>query len=199
MTTAPPPPPVRQIYDNAISGVPSHWIPLYGSAFSLFYDPLTDMFVGDGPPRRSIHRPWDGSLPASTSGGSTGFEIGSSPPCAYLDDLHVQPLVMVDRSSDAHLGDGESRFYCFCIRNWRAYPHRCPVSSVWPVPPAVVPPRGWIPGDWVCRDAPVKDKAYLGDEQMVRLSLLLLSRRIPLKIFVSLTLFVRASTGSRIR
>ena len=168
MTAAAPPPPVRQVYNNGISGVPSHWIPFYGSAFGLFYDPLIDMFVSDGPPRRSIHRPWNRSLPSAT-GHSTWFEIGSSPPCAYLDDVHVQPLYFADRFLDAHLSEGESRFFCFCIKAWGAYPHRCPFNRLWPVPTAVVPPRFWVPGDWVCRDSPIKDKGYLGDRQVVGL------------------------------
>ena len=165
---APPPPPVRPTYNNAITGVPSHWIPFYGSAFGLFYDPLIDMFVGDGPPRRSIHRPWDGSLPSATDR-LTWFELASSPPCAFLDNLHVQPMVMVDRFERAVLTGGESRFYCFCIQTWGAFPHRCSSNLGWPVPSGVVPPRGWVPGDWVRRDIPVKDKGYLGNAQMVGL------------------------------
>ena len=169
-STAAPPPPVRQTYNNSISGLPSHWIPFYGSAFGLFYDPLIDMFVGDGPPRRSVHRPRDRSLPSAT-GRLTWLDFDSAPPCAYLDDLHVQPLVLVDTVLNAHLSEGESRFFCFCIQTWVAFPHRCPSVFFWPLPSAVVPPRGWLPGDWICRDIPVKDKGYLGDEQMAGLLL----------------------------
>ncbi|KAL8797036.1 MAG: hypothetical protein Q9195_000807 [Heterodermia aff. obscurata] len=162
MTPAPPP---HQTYDNATSSVPSHWIPFYGSAFTLFYDPLLSLFVGDGPPRRSIHRPWDGSLPSAPSP-SPGLEIGSAPPCAFLDDIHVQPMVMVDRYLDAQFRDGDSRFFCFCIQVWRAGPHRCPPGLVWPVVPLVVPPKGGVPVGWVWRDIPVKDTGYVDDEEM---------------------------------
>lgn len=49
-------------YEHGLDNVPTHYIPLYGSLHGIFYDPVTEMFVGDGPPRPTPERP-DGSLP----------------------------------------------------------------------------------------------------------------------------------------
>lgn len=170
LDTAPPPPPVRETYNCDVSGVPSHWVPFYGSAFGLFYDPVTDMFAGDGPPRRCIHRPRDCSLP-SVPNAFTWFDYCNAPPRAYLDSRHLQSRAFAVRFGEVHLSDGETRFFCFCVKRWRTWPHRCP--STWlemPLRPTCIFPRGWLPYFWISRNNKVTDRDYLEDINLVRRS-----------------------------
>lgn len=160
-------PPPAEAYKNKISGVPSHWVPLYGSALGLFYDPVTDMFVGDGPPRHSIHRPWDGSLPSAPLM-RTEFESYNEGPQARFDSRHVQSRAFTGRYEEPHLTQGETRFYCFCTEDWLAFPHKCHLTAFTrPIEPARVPPRGWLPYSWTFRDNVVTERNYLFDMDMV--------------------------------
>ena len=166
----PPSAVIPKTYNSTVSGVPSHWIPFYGSTLGVFYDTLTDMFVGDGPPRRSIHRPWNGSLP-STIYNSSESEYVSHLPSTMYDYRHLQPGAFANRHEKTYLSQGQTRFYCFCRKCWLAYYHRCPMSShelqFGELRPPVVRPRTMLPGSWIYRGNVVKDKDYIQDMDMV--------------------------------
>ncbi|KAL8700497.1 MAG: hypothetical protein Q9201_005421 [Fulgogasparrea decipioides] len=78
-------------YDNRTPGVPSHWVPLYGAAHGMFYDHVTRLFYGDGPPRPTVERA-DGSMPPQdTSERLPGFN--TSPESV----LHGQPRASTEQ------------------------------------------------------------------------------------------------------
>ena len=160
---AAPPPPTQDHYSSEITGVPSHWIPFYGAAFGLFYDPLTDMFVGDGPPRHSIHRPWDGSLPSAPQT-FTFINHCNQPPHSLFDNWHLQSRAFVDRFGDVMASEGKTMYFCFCVQGWRQWRHRCPPASFeMPLQLRIFTPIRRYPCDWVSRSIAVVDREYLGD------------------------------------
>lgn len=108
--------PAFERYNNGLEGVPSHYIPLYGSLHGMFYDPIIKMFVGDGLPRPTPERP-DGSMPCIPEGTVTnavnapttsntavmagvataGSESRPAPRRKNPDDaLHIQPRSFID-------------------------------------------------------------------------------------------------------
>lgn len=111
--------PPLECYNHGLDGVPSHYIPLYGSCHGMFYDPITKMFIGDGPPRPRLERP-DGSTSCTpeeteitltnvaktrkkftTAGTLDVATAGSKPRAASLrshpeDALHIQPQSFID-------------------------------------------------------------------------------------------------------
>ncbi|KAL8850602.1 MAG: hypothetical protein Q9221_004472 [Calogaya cf. arnoldii] len=112
----------RPIYDNQVSGIPTHWIPIYGAGHGIFYDPITKLFYGDGPPRPEIERP-DNSMP----------EMDNKEPLPRFgkhreDCLHLQPRAITDslvRRMQASPIIGR-RYYCRCQHRWLAQRHSCP-------------------------------------------------------------------------
>ncbi|KAL8808205.1 MAG: hypothetical protein Q9182_000269 [Xanthomendoza sp. 2 TL-2023] len=167
------PPSHRPPYDNGVPGIPTHWIPLYGSAHSIFYDPITKLFHNDGAPRRTLERP-DGSMPATDT----------TPPLPIFnqhreDVLHIQPRAITDalvqRAStmDRH----RTFYYCRCQHSWLARRHDCPDTRapsemLWGgrIPKmgataAAVRPGDRMPEDGVTRELVVGDLGYLTAEQ----------------------------------
>lgn len=71
--------PPLEHYDHGLDGVPSHYIPLYGSSHGMFYDPIIKMFVGDGPPRSTPERP-DGSMPCMPETGKSTVANAANAP-----------------------------------------------------------------------------------------------------------------------
>ncbi|KAI4227077.1 MAG: hypothetical protein L6R36_002696 [Xanthoria steineri] len=141
----------QPIYDNQTPGIPTHWIPLYGACHGLFYDPITKLFHGDGPPRPDLERS-DGSMP----------EMDTMKPLLrfgeHRDDcLHIQPHAVTDplvRRMRASPIVGR-RYYCRCQHRWLTQRHDCPEDGMsygteWS---GGVPPRGTTvavrPGDTI--------------------------------------------------
>ncbi|KAL8986323.1 MAG: hypothetical protein Q9205_000209 [Flavoplaca limonia] len=112
----------RLMYDNQVPGIPTHWIPIYGAGHGLFYDTITNLFHGDGPPRPNLERS-DGSMP----------EMDTMDPLPRFgehceDCLHLQPRAVTDplvRRMQANPIVGQ-RYYCRCQRRWLAQRHECP-------------------------------------------------------------------------
>ena len=126
------------------------------------------MFVGDGPPRRSIHRPWDWSL-LSRPYLPNALDYCNELLKTRTDKQCLQIRGFVDRFEEPHLSEGEARFCCFCTDSWLATPHRCRSTALTlPAQPACIPPRGWLPWDWICRDIFPNDRDYVNDTIMVR-------------------------------
>ena len=125
------------------------------------------MFVGDGPPRRSIYRPWDGTLPSAPFR-LTEFGLRNLGPQVIDDERHIQPQSFTSRYIEPHLSEGETRFYCFCTDSWLAFPHKCWTTSFELLPSmGRIPPRYFLSPQWVCRENKVKDRQYLEDMNMV--------------------------------
>ncbi|KAL8658280.1 MAG: hypothetical protein Q9226_001127 [Calogaya cf. arnoldii] len=112
----------RPIYDNQVPGIPTHWIPIYGAGHGIFYDPITKLFYGDGPPRPDLERP-DRSMP--------GMDTKEPLPRfgEHREDcLHLQPRAINDplvRRMQASPIIGR-RYYCRCQHRWLAQRHTCP-------------------------------------------------------------------------
>ncbi|KAI4262505.1 MAG: hypothetical protein L6R42_002318 [Xanthoria sp. 1 TBL-2021] len=158
----------RPVYDNQIPGIPTHWIPIYGAGHGTFYDPITKLFHGDGPPRPDLER-LDGSMP----------EMDSMEPLPRFgehreDCLHIQPRAVTDaliRRMQASPIIGR-RYYCTCQHTWLAQRHDCPDDRMSLGMPWAggVPQRGMTvavrPGDTIpvnsfTHDLAVGDLGYL--------------------------------------
>ncbi|KAL8661388.1 MAG: hypothetical protein Q9202_005630 [Teloschistes flavicans] len=175
----------RPYYDNQTPGIPTHFVPLYGAAHGMFYDPLTRLFHGDGPPRPTLSRlsadprPMDNVVPPLR-------------PLGYrqTDHLHLQPhSVTAPAISRAQQQAGEpgaaqmrTYYYCACVNRWLAERHDCPAEAIsevggnWrdgvppvgTVPPGVVRPGDVIPPEEMTHDVLVQDMSYLTPEQRER-------------------------------
>jgi len=161
----PPPPPSGgsplKVYDNETPGVPSHWIPLYGSVHGMFYDPLTKLFMGDGAPRPTLHRV-DGTVPCppepTTEASWPEFPIGDPE-----DVLHVQRSIFTAPHIDQPYVPAHTRFFCRCIGRWRTSPHTCLPDTTTILASAAAPirPDTVLPDGWVTHTAPIRDTGYL--------------------------------------
>ncbi|KAL8785170.1 MAG: hypothetical protein Q9213_003516 [Squamulea squamosa] len=157
----------RPTYDNQVPGIPTHWIPIYGAGHGIFYDPVTKLFYGDGPPRPGLERS-DGSMP----------EMDTMEPLPRLgedreDVLHIQPRAVTDpivrRMQEKPIVG--RRWYCKCQNGWLERRHDCPDDRVppgilWPggVPPgmmAAIRPGDTIPMDSFTHDLGIGDLDYL--------------------------------------
>ena len=125
------------------------------------------MFVGDGPPRRSVNRPWDWSLPSSPYWPNNIDYVNDS--LRTPSDRHcLQIREFVNRFDESHMSEGEPRFYCPCAECWFPIAHRCRSTALtMPVRPAHVPPRGWFPWDWVFRNNFPNDRVYVNGDTTV--------------------------------
>ena len=124
-------------------------------------------FVGDGPPRRSIHRPWDRSLP-SMPDMSTWSNICNQDCYQDSDDQHLQSRAFAGRFGNVQISRSENQFFCFCRETWRQLPHRCwSTSYEKPSQPLCIYPRHWLPRTWIYRDNPINEMNYLDDLGMV--------------------------------
>ncbi|KAL8769145.1 MAG: hypothetical protein Q9209_004779 [Squamulea sp. 1 TL-2023] len=153
----------RPIYDNHVPGIPTHWIPIYGAGHGIFYDPMTKLFYGDGPPRPDLERS-DDSMP----------EMDTMEPLPRLgehreDVLHIQPRAVTDpivrRMQEKPIVG--RRWYCKCQGKWLDQRHDCPDDRV----PPGIPWSGGVspammaairPGDKISIDSFTHDLA-IGD------------------------------------
>ncbi|KAI4270624.1 MAG: hypothetical protein L6R38_007070 [Xanthoria sp. 2 TBL-2021] len=160
------------IYDNQIPGIPTHWIPIYGAGHGMFYDPITKLFHGDGPPRPDLERS-DGSMP----------EMDTMEPLPRFsehreDCLHLQPRAITDplvrRMQASPIVS--HRYYCTCQHRWLSQRHNCPDDRISPGMPWAggVPQRGMTvavrPGDTIpmssfTHELAVGDLGYLTPAQ----------------------------------
>ncbi len=109
-----------QNYDHGLEDLPSHYIPLCGALHGMFFDPITNLFVGDGPPRPTPERP-DGSMPcfpetaeatasttATTATSATTATLATTPAVTNAgqagpikthpdDALHIQTRDFIER------------------------------------------------------------------------------------------------------
>ena len=167
-TTAPSSLPV---YSNGMPDIPSHWVPLYGAAHGMFYDSLTKLFHGDGPPRPTLERPGGGMPPTDTS--IPIPRIGGS----RYDQLHIQPISLTQPATlrlMSAVPPPNAYFFCHCRKAWLPYHHNCPDKSepanfVMPSPPPgasiAIRPGDRLPDSWITHQNPVRDTGYLTPEQ----------------------------------
>lgn len=137
----------------------------------MFYDPVTDLYVGDGPPRSKPERP-DGTYPC-TPKETTKTEPNSMRPTG--DSVHIQSQAFIENAitssrdprvksayqptsdlaspSDAAAPSATNKLYfCRCTGKWLQEPHECAEG---PLGDAHIPettgyapwetlPEGWI-------------------------------------------------------
>ncbi|MCJ1425127.1 hypothetical protein MMC29_003015 [Sticta canariensis] len=163
-------PPVVEAYDHELRGIPSHYIPMQGAMHGMFFDPATNMFVGDGPPRVTPERA-DGTLPG-TRRVHVAAEPISNRPVNPDNALHVQTEGQIAsvNAAGARAAAAPSlrrpvgvaptsaptrafqRYFCRCTGQWLDRPHDCPEA-----PPAALP-----------SGTPIMPGTVLGPEWMTR-------------------------------
>ncbi|KAL9006849.1 MAG: hypothetical protein Q9188_000380 [Gyalolechia gomerana] len=161
----------RSNYDNQVSGVPTHWIPIYGAGHGIFYDIVSKLFYGDGAPRLTLERsdgsmqPIDDSIPVSPF----GFQSE--------DILHLQPPSMVETVVKEVENDSNTlkRYYCRCKDAWLKRPHDCPVEwegqegfvdkAIPMQGMAAIRPGDVVPLESITHDIAVGDLSYLTPQQ----------------------------------
>ncbi len=161
--SSPPPSGVSPlgVYDNETPGVPSHWIPLYGSVHGMFWDPLTKLFMGDGAPRPTLHRA-DGTTPCgpdtAAEADRAAFPVGNPE-----DVMHVQRSTLTAPHQDRPYAPANDRFFCWCTERWLPSPHNCPpdTSRIPAGAGAPIRPDTVLPDGWVTHTAPINDTSYL--------------------------------------
>ncbi|KAI4208263.1 MAG: hypothetical protein LQ346_000143 [Caloplaca aetnensis] len=115
-------PPGRLIYDNQVAGIPSHWVPVYGSGHGIFYEPVTKLFYNDGFPRPAMERR-DGKVrPVDNS--SLPHPIG----LRRQDILHIHSPSLTEPINQAveNSPSAVERYYCRCVDAWLVNSHDCP-------------------------------------------------------------------------
>ena len=164
-------PPNLNDYAHGVPGIPSHYIPLYGVCHGMFYDPVTNLYVGDGPPRSKPERP-DGKYPCTTV---PMMDAAPKPKRPTGDPMHIQSKAFIQNaiaSGKDRLATNISRpatypansssliasgtafklYFCRCTGRWLHEPHECtegPMNNI-PIPEKVgyAPweplPEGWI-------------------------------------------------------
>lgn len=163
-----PPRPRRAIYDNRVSGIPTHWIPIYGAGHGIFYDPVSKLFYGDGAPRPTLERS-DGTMqPMDNKKPIPPFGFQSE------DILHIQPQSMIESlvkevENDHHV---LRRYYCRCEDAWLERPHECPIGwegeeeLVDQTSPIALWPETEIPSRSTTHDLVIGDLSYLTPRQL---------------------------------
>ncbi|KAL8907786.1 MAG: hypothetical protein Q9207_001189 [Kuettlingeria erythrocarpa] len=115
-------PPSRFMYDNQVAGIPSHWIPVYGSGHGVFYDPVTKLFHNDAFPRPALERR-DGQV-RHVDNGKPSHPIG----LRRQDILHIHPPSLTEPVKQAveNSPSAMERYYCRCVDAWLVNAHDCP-------------------------------------------------------------------------
>lgn len=171
-------------FQHGIAGVPSHYIPLQGALIGMFFDPVTSMYVGDGPPRSTPRRS-DGTVPTTIT--REQFNIETVP--VNIDDMvHVQSseqINSIDDEADEHAAinsqPGQVHFdlsytptsvptrpyeayWCSCRQAWLSYPHDCPEPPT-PAFPTTMPirPGTELPADWITHRIVIDSSIYPGE------------------------------------
>ena len=144
-------------FNNGLQGVPSHWIQLYGTAHGMFYDPLTKLFFGDGPPRPSLLRSPDGGLPCQVD------------PTAQFPPLEEDPGDAIHMTSKPLMAqfatittEAVPKMYCRCTGHWVEEAHECSPLVAAPHPGQTILPRGtcFLP-QWITHSNTASDTSYI--------------------------------------
>lgn len=175
-------PPVIQEYDHGLRGVPSHYIPLYGSLHGMFFDPGTNMFVGDGPPRATPERMEPPGM-STTTRAQVAAEPSSNRPVNPDDALHVQSREQIASINAAGARAAATPplrrpvgvaptsaptrafqwYFCRCTGRWLTSPHNCPEPPPTPLPSAAPIMPGTVLGpEWMTHRLVVDASIYPG-------------------------------------
>lgn len=171
-------------FQHGLVGIPSHYVPLQGALIGMFFDPMTSMYVGDGPPRSTPRRS-DGTVPTTIT--REQFNIESAP--VNIDEMvHVQSLEQIssiedeaDERAAINPQPGQVPFdlsytptsvptrpyeayWCTCRQTWLSYPHDCPEPPT-PAFPTSMPirPGTELPADWITHRIVVDSSIYPGE------------------------------------
>lgn len=170
-------------FQHGLVGIPSHYVPLQGALIGMFFDPMTSMYVGDGPPRSTPRRS-DGTAPTTIT--REQFNIETAP--VSIDDMvHVQSLEQINSIEDEaderaanNPQPGQVPFdlsytptsvptrpyeayWCSCRQTWLRYSHDCPEPPT-PAFPTTMPirPGTKLPADWITHRIVVDSSIYPG-------------------------------------
>ncbi|KAL8916402.1 MAG: hypothetical protein Q9208_008549 [Pyrenodesmia sp. 3 TL-2023] len=162
----------RLVYDNQVAGIPSHWIPIYGSGHGIFYDPVTKLFYNDGPPRPALERRGGKAPPTHKSIPAPSIRLQRE------DIFHVQPPSLTQPIAEALEDDpcAIERYHCRCRDAWLADPHDCPdegeVEEESPrqapaskATPGAIRPGDTSPPDSLTHGLAVGDLSYMTPQQ----------------------------------
>lgn len=186
---APPSPRCRRLvllpaFQHGLSGVPSHYVPLQGAVTGMFFDPVTRMYVGDGPPRSTLLRS-DRTVPTTLTREQVNMEAGSEAPISIDDMVHVQTLEQINSmedEADGHVATNPQpgqvpfdlsytptsvptnpfeAYWCRCRQIWLSCPHDCPEPPT-PAFPTTMPirPGTELPADWITHRIVVDPSIY---------------------------------------
>lgn len=171
-------------FQHGFVGIPSHYVPLQGALIGMFFDPMTSMYVGDGPPRSTPRRS-DGTVPTTIT--REQFNIETAP--VNIDEMvHVQSLEQINSIEDeaderAAINPQPDQvpfdisytptsvptrpyeaYWCTCRQTWLSYPHNCPEPPT-PAFPTSMPirPGTELPADWMTHRIVVDSSIYPGE------------------------------------
>lgn len=171
-------------FQHGLVGVPTHYVPLQGALIGMFFDPVTNMYVGDGPPRSTPRRS-DGTFPTTLT--RAQFDI-ETVPVNIEDTVHVQSLEQINSIDDeaderAAINSQPDQvpfdlsytptsvptrpyeaYWCRCRQTWLSYPHDCPEPPT-PAFPTTMPirPGTELPADWITHRIAVDSSIYPGE------------------------------------
>lgn len=170
-------------FQHGLVGIPSHYVPLQGALIGMFFDPMTSMYVGDGPPRSTPRRS-DGTAPTTITREQVNIETA---PVNIDDMVHVQSLEQINSIEDEaderaaiNPQPGQVPFdlsytptsvptrpyeayWCSCRQTWSSYSHDCPEPPT-PAFPTTMPirPGTELPPDWITHRIVVDPSIYPG-------------------------------------
>ena len=150
----------------------------------MFFDPVTRMYVGDGPPRSTPHRS-DRTVPTTLTREQVNMEAVSEEPVSIDDMVHVQTLEQINSIEDeadervaTNPQPGQAPFdlsytptsvpthpyeayWCRCRKIWLTCPHDCPEPPT-PAFPTAMPirPGTELPADWITHRIVVDPSIY---------------------------------------
>lgn len=150
----------------------------------MFFDPVTRMYVGDGPPRSTPHRS-DRTVPTTLTREQVNMEAVSEEPVNIDDMVHVQTLEQINSIEDeadervaTNPQPGQVPFdlsytptsvpthpyeayWCRCRQTWLTCPHDCPEPPT-PAFPTAMPirPGTELPADWITHRIVVDPSIY---------------------------------------
>ncbi|KAL8763908.1 MAG: hypothetical protein Q9184_000351 [Pyrenodesmia sp. 2 TL-2023] len=165
-------PPSRLIYDNQVAGIPSHWIPIYGSGHGIFYDPVTKLFYNDGYPRPALERRDDRVQPVDTSMPTPRMGVQQE----NIFHVHPPSLTAPITAPKENNPNAMERYYCRCRDVWLANPHDCPNEGevgeesarevpAWKATPGAIRPSDTIPLESFTYGLAVGDLSYMIPQQ----------------------------------
>lgn len=136
----------------------------------MFFDPTTNLFIGDGEPRSTVERP-DGSLPGTTQAMVDALPRPVHPRGVAEDAFHIQSYDFVGSATAAGNARREAartqpssstsarapdapfqRYFCRCTGRWLARRHNCTQGPMQGRPEqsgAGIAPGSTLPRDWI--------------------------------------------------